>query len=86
MEGQGSSGAFAFSAVDGNEEERAKQEGHNPACQGIQTSERTPPGGCLKGPVLTTLCKNICSTPSPMACSIFTHHHKFLASPPACRL
>lgn len=58
MKGQGSSGAFAFSTVDGNEKERAKQEGHNPACQRIQTSERTPPGGCVKGPVLTTLCKN----------------------------
>lgn len=58
MEGRGSSGAFTVSAVDGNEEERAKQEGHNPACQGIQTSERSLPGGYLKGPVLTTLCKN----------------------------
>lgn len=58
MEGQGSSGAFTFSAVDGNKEERAKQEGHNTACQGIQTSERSLQGGCLKGLVLSTLCKN----------------------------
>lgn len=49
IEGWGSSGAFTFSAVDGNEEERAKQEGHNPACRRIEASERSLPGGCLKG-------------------------------------